>query len=470
MTLKVTKLLFSFVSLNDLYFGCLFAVALLTDFFFFATISMIIILHLVCKRKRYTARLCKNMPFFDIVSVMKDKKPRKSCAKIIKYIILTILVGATVFCFWFFLLRDETKTAKTTDNNDTSTVQSKKDNIIHFAAMGDMMAHDTIIANAKTGSSYDFAKYFKNIRSSYQDADVVFCDQEGLSSGDSYVISGYPAFNAPTKYSADLQSGAGCNMINLANNHMGDKGVSATNATIDNWASLKPLLISGANKSVDAQNTVSYATVNNIKIGYVSFADFNNNSETPSYSINLYSDENLVKSLVTQARSNADVVIVSMHWGVEDSAALSEDQRNAADLVSSLGADVIIGTGPHVLQPVHTVARPDGGKTVIWYSLGNMLSSQLTIQELVGGIAQFDIIKGDDGKISVENLSFTPTYMHYEWTADQAATSDYLARKNAMIYLLSDAAVPLSKSLFNTTIAEQKQYVIDALGSEVTVK
>jgi len=251
---------------------------------------------------------------------------------------------------------------------------------------------------------------------------------------------------------------------------MGDKGVAATDATIDVWARLNPLVISGANKSADDQNQVKIATANGVRIGFISFADFNNNKSTPAYSVNNYHDEALVRNLVTQARDNADVVIVSMHWGTEDSNTVNSDQRAQVELLSSLGVDVIIGTGPHVLQKVETVSRNDGGKMVVWYSLGNMLSSQLNINELIGGIAQFDITKTGDKKATIYNLSFAPTYMHYEWTASQAASGDLLARKNAMIYLLSDAAEPLSKSLFNTTVAAQKQYVIDTIGPEVSVK
>lgn len=296
-----------------------------------------------------------------------------------------------------------------------------------------------------------------------------FCNQEGLSSGEQYGISGYPSFNAPTQFASDLQAGAGCNMINLANNHMGDKGVAATDATIDVWSKLNPLAISGANKDASNQNKPAIFEKNGIKVGFVSFADFNNNKATPGYSVNNYHNEALVRRLVGQLRAKSDVVIVSMHWGVEDSNIVSSDQTTEANLLSSLGADVIIGTGPHVLQKVQLISRVDGGKTVVWYSLGNMLSSQLNINELIGGIAQFDISKSD-GKITIDKLSFVPTFMYYEWTSAQAANNDLLARKNAMLYLLKDAATPLSKSIFNTTVAAQKQYVIDTLGSEVTVK
>jgi poly-gamma-glutamate synthesis protein (capsule biosynthesis protein) len=252
---------------------------------------------------------------------------------------------------------------------------------------------------------------------------------------------------------------------------MGDKGVAAINDTIDVWSDLKPLAMSGANKSEEDQNKVSYATVKGVKIGFVAFADFNNANSTPAYSVNIYHDQALMTKLVKDARKNADVVIVSMHWGVEDSNTVSADQKTQVNLLSSLGVDIIIGTGPHVLQKAEVVKRSDGGKMVVWYSLGNMLSSQLNINQLIGGIASMDITKSvSTNKISVSNLTFIPTYMHYEWTATEAANSNLLARKNAMIYLLDLAAEPLSRSLFNTSVSTQKQYVVDTIGTEVKIK
>lgn len=396
---------------------------------------------------------------------------KKSHSVIIIIVASLIITGLYI---WSYLnepskkIDDSSKIATDKPKNEIKQPE-KKDSTIHLAAMGDMLAHDTIIANATIETGYNFSHYFNNIRTNYKDADIVFCNQEGLSSGEAYGISGYPIFNAPTQFASDLQSGAGCNFINLANNHMGDKGVVATSATLDVWASLKPIAISGANKSAEDQAKVSYATIKGIKVGFVAFADFNNNLSTPSYSINLYHDESLVRKLVGEARANADVVIVSMHWGVEDSNTVSADQQYEVNLLSSLGVDIVIGTGPHVLQKVETVTRPDGGKMVVWYSLGNMLSSQLQTKELIGGIAKMNIEKTAD-KIIISNLSFTPTYMHYEWTASEAANGDLLARKNAMIYLLKDSEAPLLKSLLNTTVNDQLQYVINTIGSEVIVE
>lgn len=401
----------------------------------------------------------------------KSTKPR-----IIAISIVVIFITVAGLGIWWYLLNskssnnDATTTPTNTKELPLATDSLSQPALIHMAAMGDMLAHDTIIANAKSDNNYDFGKYFANIRSSYGAADVVFCNQEGSSAGSEYGISGYPSFNAPTEFSSGLFSGAGCNLINLANNHMDDKGSAAVVATINVWDNLKPLAFAGANKTANDQNTVSYTTVNNIKISFLAFTDFNNNGNTPSYSVNNYHDEALVRRLVAEARLNSDVIIVSMHWGVEDSNTVSSDQINQAKLLSSLGVDVIIGTGPHVLQKVDTLIREDGGKTIVWYSLGNMLSSQFYIAELIGGIAQFDISKSDSGVITIDNLTFVPTYMHYEWTAAQQANSDLLARKNAMIYLLDLSEGPLLRSLLNTTVKVQKQYVIDTLGSKVTVK
>jgi poly-gamma-glutamate capsule biosynthesis protein CapA/YwtB (metallophosphatase superfamily) len=388
------------------------------------------------------------------LTLLRRKKPLIIALSIIGIVVVTALYAWQNYRTW----------------QQTPRLPNQTDSRLHVAAMGDMLAHDTIIANAKTASGYDFGRYFQKVRPLYEDADIIFCNQEGLSSGPAYGISGYPAFNAPVEFASGLKEGAGCNFVNLANNHIGDKGAAATSATVDFWKQLRPLALSGANKAPADQRQVSYAEVKGIKIGFVSFADFNNNTGTPAYSVNLYHDEALVRRLVGEARSQADLVIVSMHWGTEGSAATNDDQKAQVNLLASLGTDVIIGTGPHVLQKVERVTRPDGDQMVVWYSLGNMLSSQLSTPELFSGVALFDVVKSSDGTVKIENLAFRPTYMHYEWTADEKSRGDLLARRNVMMYPLSEAAAPLARSLLDTTVEAQRRYIIDTLGPEVIVR
>lgn len=397
-------------------------------------------------------------------------KQRRS--KMIILISLCVVAGfaiVTVFALKTVHLKSTSLVIRQEDYLDVQNASVSTEKRVTAAAMGDMLAHQTIINNAKVNDGYDFTKYFSLVRPSYTSADLVFCNQEGLSSGEGFLISGYPSFNAPEQFSKDLTTGTGCNIIGLANNHMGDKGVEATNATIANWESIKPLAFSGANRTTEEQEgSVKYVTVNDIKIAYVAFADFNNNRATPAYSVNIYHDEALVRRLVSKARTEADVVIVSMHWGVEDSSIVSENQKEQVKRLADLGVDVVIGTGPHVLQPVEVVTRQDGKKMVVWYSLGNFLSSQLELNQLVGGVALFDIVKSEKS-IVLENLKFVPTYMHYEWTLAEKTSNNLLARKNVNMFLLKDAAGPLSRSLFRTSVDEQFTYVKETLGTAVKV-
>lgn len=401
------------------------------------------------------------------------KKPK---VKIIIIIVLTILVGLTTIYFKdeiinfsksIFGKKDSTKETELTDETEAVETDS---NTVHFAALGDMIAHDTINFNAKTESGYDYVKFFQNIRPAYDDADIIFCNQEGLSSGLDFGISGYPTFNAPTEFASGLSSGGGCNLINLANNHIGDKGTGAIARTLDVWSELPKYAVAGANKTENDQKQVKYFTIKDIKFSFLAFADFNNNSYLPGYAVNIYHNEELFDSLLAEARQNSDFVIVSMHWGTEDSQDLNNDQKSTVNKLANLGVDLVIGTGPHVLQKAEMINRVDGGNMLVWYSLGNMLSSQLNINQLTGGIAELDIEKTSDNKILVTNIQFTPTYMHYEWTNEEKNNYDLLARKNAMIYLMNDASGPLSRSLFNTNIAERLQYVRQTIGDEVAIQ
>ena len=341
---------------------------------------------------------------------------------------------------------------------------------ITVSAMGDMLPHDAVNLNARTpDGGYDFARFFDGIRPLYADSDLVFCNQEVPSAGEALGISGYPTFNAPSQLPSGLVEGAGCNAINLANNHLADKGQAGIDATRALWDGLSPLLLSGANRSPAEQQAITYADVRGVRFALVSFAEYSN-APTEAFQVNLLGDEALLTGLMSTARANADVVLVSAHWGTEDSNEVNDLQRGYAARLAELGADVVIGTGPHVLQPVQWIDRPQGGRTLVWYSIGNMLNTQLSITQLVSVIAQFDVVRAPDGAISIEAPRAIPTYVHYDWTAEQEAAGDLLARTNLAIYPLRDAAEPLARTRFGTTVDEQLAYVASVLGPDVAIE
>lgn len=348
----------------------------------------------------------------------------------------------------------------------TKPATAAKTQSFTLAAMGDMLAHDTINQNAQTATGYDYTPYFSNIVPILRQAGVVFCNQEGASAGTTYGISGYPSFNAPVEFTRDL-SKTGCNLINLANNHIADAGRDGLLATLEQWQKYKTLAVAGANRDAAEQNTVRYSQVNGIKLAFLAFAEFSNNRSIDSVSVNSF-DENLIRKLATEARASADVVIVSMHWGTEDSEQVNNEQKRLATLLVSLGVDVVLGTGPHVLQKVESLPRDDGQQTLVWYSLGNFLSSQLEINQLIGGIALMDITK-KDGKTSASNIRFVPSYMHYDWPVAARASGNLSARTNPKLYVLQSAAEPLGRSHHGTNVEQQLDYVLRTLGQKVKI-
>ena len=341
---------------------------------------------------------------------------------------------------------------------------------VTVSAMGDMLPHDTVNQQAlQADGSYSYTPFLADVKPLIASSGIVFCNQEVPSAGEAFGITGYPSFNAPEQFARDLST-FGCNAINTATNHSNDKGQGGIDGTRAVWDSISPLLISGANRSPEEQNTVMFTDVNGIRFALVSFAEYSNAAVSNDFSVNFYGNDALVQNLMAQADAGADVVLVSMHWGTEYSNGVNANQQAAAARVAELGADVILGTGPHVLEPVEWIPGANGKQTLVWYSLGNLLSTQLEIPQLIGGVAQFDAVKQPDGTVSIEEPRFTPTYMHWEWTPAEAAAGDLLARHNLHVYPLSAAAEALSRSLFSTSVEEQYNYVRSVLGPVATVQ
>lgn len=385
--------------------------------------------------------------------------------KKIPLILLAIVIFGIGIAFLFNKKQDPVDRVSTGTTN-AAEEQHADNNSIRIVAAGDNIPHDTLNARAKTGSGYDYTSYFNNVLPIMKTADIMFCNQESPSAGDTLGVSGYPSFNAPSDFSKSLQK-VGCNVINLANNHAADRGTAGIDATIDVWDNLKPLAHSGTAKDQAGQNTVSYFTVKNKKFAILSFTDLSNNTDIPGYALNFFSDT-LINTLVGEANKNADYVIISAHWGTEDSPEATSSQQSWAQKLANAGADLVIGTGPHVLGPVDTLTGAGGTKVPVYYSIGNMLTTQLKLEELIGGFAVIDLDTSGD-QIALKELSFVPTYMHYEWSGADEAAENLLARDNIMIYPLDTAADALSKTRFGTSVDEQTNRVTNLLNSNIPV-
>ncbi len=132
----------------------------------------------------------------------------------------------------------------------------------------------------------------------------------------------------------------------------------------------------------------------------------------------IYTSETaVIERQIKRAAELADFVVVGAHWGIEDSHTVTDAQRTLAQQLADWGADVIVGTHPHVLQNAEWRTAADGRQIFVAYSLGNFLSTQSKKDQLIGAILslQFQKTTQPDGRVELAVLSprLYPTVTHY---------------------------------------------------------
>lgn len=337
-----------------------------------------------------------------------------------------------------------------------------------MSVMGDWLPHDSVVWGAEDDQGgHDFAQFTDSVGQLWADDELLYCNQEVPSAG-SFPVSGFPQFNAPPALAEGMHD-AGCNVIGLGNNHMFDQGQQGMDETLEVWDELDPELIAGANRSQEEQNEVSFTEVNGIKVAFLNFISLSNMGGN-SFSLDYLADDALRSSLMEET-AEADVTIVAVHWGDEYSHAVNDVQRDYAQTLVDEGADIIIGTHPHVVQPVEWLPKEDGTEALVFYSLGNFLSTQMAVPRLIGLLGQFDVVVDGEGLVTIENARSVPTYMHFDLSVSDFVNENWANRVNLQVYPLWDSEEPLSRSAWRNDVTVQSLYdsFNDWAGEEIPI-
>ncbi len=395
-------------------------------------------------------------------SMHAPPEPRKRMRKII-IIVISVLLAA--IAGYFFINRNSSTTISDSSSQPKQVEQPKKR--LRFIATGDMIPHDAINHAAKqSGDSYEYSSMFGDMKRLFDESDIRFCNQAVLAGGTEFGISGYPKFNAPIEFTRDMAE-LGCNVINTGSNHTNDFNQNVITASVEAWDGQPNILaVAGANTAATEKQKVRYFEQDGIRFAFVSYTTYSNEPSPNGFSVTMYSDE-LAQTQLAEARSKADIVIASLRWGTEYSPEVNSAQKAIGQKVANYGADVIIGHGPHVLQPFEVITLDDGRKAYIWYSLGNFLNAQLEPETLFNGIAVMDI--NTDTK-TIEPTGYLPIYMHYEWSAADKTAGRLLERKNFSIFTFEDGQEALDKSQNETTFDEQKARITQTLNKFTQLK
>lgn len=295
--------------------------------------------------------------------------------------------------------KKDVEQSKETVNNvqEEKILEQQKSKRMSLIAVGDILIHESVYKDAKkVDGSYDFHYMFTDVEPIIQKYDLKFCNQESTIGGESLGISGYPSFNSPDAVGDELVN-LGFNLISLANNHALDKGEDAVLYSNSYWKT-KNVITAGSYSNDDERNKINIYEKNGIKYAYFAYTTISNANVKKEYLLNMYSADK-VKNDIEKIKDEVDVIIVSMHWGVEDTNNPTDNQKQIAEYLSSLGVNLIIGHHPHVVQPVEYV-----NDTLVIYSLGNFISNQLSIRlnNGIGLMYGIDIVVNEDG-VKFEN-------------------------------------------------------------------
>ena len=332
-----------------------------------------------------------------------------------KYVIFVILI-VFIFISGLYLLKkeyqNEPKQEEKTEKVQKEETQTSKLSLI---MVGDALLHGSVYRDAYKNGVYNFDSQLEYIKPIVQNYDLAFYNQESILGGTELGLSDYPTFNSPWEF-GDAMINSGFNLVSLANNHTMDRGEKAILNSCEYWKSKEDVL-------AEDSEAVQIKEKNGIKYTLLAYTYGTNGISVPQgkeYLVNLYSDEK-AKGDIEKVRDKVDLLIVSMHWGTEYRTEPTEEQKRQAEYLSSLGVDIIIGTHPHIIEPITYI-----NDTLVIYSLGNFISAQSTNNDyntMVELMTSVDIIKEEkDGQttIKLDNLNNELLFNYYKkgskWT------------------------------------------------------
>lgn len=290
---------------------------------------------------------------------------------------------------------------------------------VSLMMVGDNLMHMGLInSGLQENGSYDYSMLYEDISPQLQAADIKIINQETILGGNDLGFSGYPNFNSPTEV-GDAIAGAGFNVVLHASNHAADQRLQGLDHCAAFWHEQHPEVMmlgisgvedldenggivplsgsayAGTDSAADwrtDERGIGYMTVKDITFAVLNYT-YGPNMETIPSSImghlNILCDYDRqsgrldfttlnpqVLEDIAAARKQADVVVVCPHWGTEYTTSPSSYQEKFALQMTEAGADLIIGTHPHVVQPVEWIQAENGNRSLCFYSLGNYVSTQ----------------------------------------------------------------------------------------------
>lgn len=302
---------------------------------------------------------------------------------------------------------------------------------ISLMAVGDNLMHLGIVYTGyRNDGTWDFSFLFKGIADFLEAAQIKIINQETIFGGNERGFSGFPHFNSPQEV-GDGIANAGFNVVLHASNHSADQGLAGLQHCASFWKKYPEVLVTGIHEDVVDTHEIPILTIEGVRFAILNYT-YGPNMEVIPEEIRGHLDmlcswnretgqldfTNLdaqVLEDIKKADEIADVVIVFPHWGAEYVTNVTYYQEKFATQMTEAGADLIIGTHPHVIQPVQWVESENGNRALCYYSLGNYVSTQKEALAMLEAMAWVTFTVKEDGVvISEEKTGAIPMVCHYK--------------------------------------------------------
>lgn len=413
---------------------------------------------------------------------MTKKRKRRKLKKGFK--IFLVIFSITLISIIGYIIIKPNKDNKTITKPNILNKNEDKHYEASLIAVGDYLIHSSVYKDANrlaNGDGYDFKpmiSYIKEIVSNY---DIAYYNQETILGGSELGLSDYPTFNSPYE-AGDAMLDAGFNLVSLATNHTMDSGKKAVENSCKYWQSKENVLTAGSYCSEEERNKINIKEINNIKYTMLNYTYGTNgmpvandylvnvwptdidNINNPEKDTKYQAYKKQVKEDIDKVKDKVDFLIVAMHWGVEYTHEPTAYEKDMASYLASLGVNLIIGTHPHVIQPVTWI-----DDTLVIYSLGNFISAQYQNKntctnykcttELMTSLKIEKDIKNNQTSVKITNVENELLYNYYNQSTWRNFKVIPFSNQKIKEYL------PNYKEVYNTYKA-----VVQKMDNEITVK
>lgn len=391
----------------------------------------------------------------------RKRQAKKLNKKKVFFALLILILLIYLIFFGFGKLISKTKKPKISSTSSSITIP--KDVTVNMAVVGDIMCHSTNFKDAYNSDTetYDFSYVFDQVEKYLTSADITVGNLETTFAGSEVGYSGYPTFNTPEHLAQDLVE-LGFDVVSTANNHSLDKRYVGLESTLNELDKVG-LSHTGTYRSKEEQDTIVTKDVNGIKFAFLSFTYGTNGIPVPQgkeYCINLI-DNDLILDQINKAKAlKPDVLCVFMHWGDEYKLVQNKTQENLANFLFENGVDIILGSHPHVLEPMEkrkvTLADGTTKDGFLIYSLGNFVSGQVIENTKNSIILQLQITKHADKTITIDSYNYIPTYLYDKGEGQKNRYKVLDLNKTITDYDNGNAVVP--ENIYNSLVSSKEKF------------